>query len=60
MSASDGGCIFLMVKVSWPLRANICEDMMEFFRLLVLKVKDRGEEAVEIHKELDKLFNCTT
>ena len=46
---SDGGCLDLLEKVSWPLGVSIYEDM-EFYRLLVLDIKDWGEEAVEIHK----------
>jgi len=38
-----------MEKVSWPFGVSIYEDM-EFYRLLILEMKDWGEEAVGIHK----------
>lgn len=55
---SHGECLYLLEKVSWPLGVSISEDM-EFCRLLLLEIKDWGEEAVGIHNSLNKLLNCT-
>jgi len=48
LCTSEGRCLHLMEKVSWPFGVSIYEDM-EFYRLLILEMKDWGEEAVGIH-----------
>lgn len=45
----DGRCPYLLEKVSWPSGTSTYENM-EFHRLLVLEIKDRGEEAAGIHR----------
>lgn len=46
---SGGGCLYLMEKVSWHLGVSIYEDI-EFYRLLVLEIKDWEEQAVGMRK----------
>lgn len=40
------GCLYLMEKVSWSLGVSVYEDM-EFYTLLLLKIKDRGRRQCE-------------